>query len=153
MNKQELSDFLKIQFPENKITTETQLTEMTVSPEDLQKTAVFLKNDPHLAFDFLISVTAVDFLEKMTVVYHLDSTSYRHLLVLKTDVTGRENLSVDTVSELWPTAIYQEREVYDLFGIRFNGHRDLRRLFMEDDYGYPLRKDFSDDIKIKKLNA
>jgi NADH:ubiquinone oxidoreductase subunit C len=153
MNKQELSDFLKIQFPENKITTETQLTEMTVSPEDLQKTAVFLKNDPLLAFDFLISLTAVDFLEKMTVVYHLDSTSYRHLLVLKTDVTGRENLSVDTVSELWPTAIYQEREVYDLFGIRFNGHRDLRRLFMEDDYGYPLRKDFSDDIKIKKLNA
>jgi NADH-quinone oxidoreductase subunit C len=153
MNKQELSDFLKIQFPENKITTETQFTEMTVSPEDLQKTAVFLKRDPQLAFDFLISLTAVDFLEKMTVVYHLDSTLYRHLLVLKTDVAGRENPSVDTVSELWPTALYQEREVFDLFGIRFNGHRDLRRLFMEDDYGYPLRKDFIDDIKIKKLNA
>jgi NADH-quinone oxidoreductase subunit C len=153
MNKQELSDFLKIHFPENKINTETQLTELTVSPEELQKTAAFLKNDPQLEFDYLISVTAVDYLEKMTVVYHLDSTLYRHLLVLKTDVTGRENPSVDTVSELWPTAGFQEREVFDLFGIRFNGHKDLRRLFMEDDYGFPLRKDFRDEINIKTLNT
>ena len=153
MNKQELSDFLKIHFPENKITDDTQYTEMTVPPEELQKTAAFLKNDPQLSFDYLISVTAVDFLEKMTVVYHLDSTKFRHLLVLKTNVTGRENPSVDTVSELWPTALFQEREVFDLFGIRFNGHRDLRRLFMEDDYGYPLRKDFQDEVNIIRLNA
>ncbi len=153
MNKQELSDFLKIHFPDGNISSDTQLTEITVSRENLKKTARTLRDEPALAFDYLISLTAVDYKEKMTVVYHLDSTEFRHLLVLKTDVTDRENPAVDTVSDLWITAGYHEREVYDLFGIRFTGHPDLRRLFLEDDYGFPLRKDFSDETKIKTLKS
>ncbi len=153
MNKQELADFLKIRFPDDSISSGTQLTEITVSPENLKKTARTLRDEPALAFDYLISLTAVDYKDKMTMVYHLDSTEFRHVVVIKTDVTDREKPAVDTVSDLWITAGYHEREVFDLFGIRFNGHADLRRLFLEDDYGFPLRKDFSDETKIKTLQS
>jgi NADH:ubiquinone oxidoreductase subunit C len=84
----------------------------------------------------------------MTVVYHLDSTQYRHLIVLKVVLTDREAPMVDSVTSVWPTAEFHEREVFDLFGIRFNNHPNLKRLFLEDDYGYPLRKDFRDEINI-----
>jgi NADH-quinone oxidoreductase subunit C len=84
----------------------------------------------------------------MTVVYHLDSTQFRHLIVLKVVLTDRENPMVDSVTSVWATAEFHEREVFDLFGIRFNNHPNLKRLFLEDDYGFPLRKDFRDEINI-----
>ena len=63
-----------------------------------------------------------------------------------------ENPVVDSLSTLWPTAGFHEREVYDLFGIRFSGHTDMRRLFMEEGYGFPLRKDFSDESRVLNLS-
>jgi NADH:ubiquinone oxidoreductase subunit C len=84
----------------------------------------------------------------MTVVYHLESTEFRHLIVLKSVLSDRENPAIDSLTALYPTAEYFEREVFDLFGIRFNNHPNMKRLFLEDDYGYPLRKDFRDEINI-----
>jgi len=107
-----------------------------------------LKSDRRTAFNYLINHTAVDFKTHFTVVYHLESTDFRHLVVLKSLIACRENPNMDSLTVLYPTAEYFEREVFDLFGIRFNNHPNLKRLFMEDDYGYPLRKDFRDEVNI-----
>ena len=81
-------------------------------------------------------------------VYHINSTKYRHTIVVKTRIDSRENPAVDTLSDIWKTAEFHEREVFDLFGITFRNHPDLRRLFLEDDYGFPLRKDFIDESRM-----
>lgn len=148
MQKQELTDALKKRFPQAVISEETQLTEITVSGAEFHETAKALKGEDEFSFDYLISATAVDFVEKMTVVYHLESVKHRHVVVLKSEIVDRVNPSIDTLSDVWATANHHEREIFDLFGIRFNNHPDLRRLFLEDDYGYPLRKDFKDEINI-----
>ncbi len=148
MQKQELTDALKKRFPEAAFPENTQLTEMVIPKEKISEVAQALKSDEAFSFDYLISLTAVDFVEKMTVVYHLESVKHRQVLVVKVDIEDRENPQVATVSDVWPTANFHEREVFDLFGIRFSNHPDLRRLFLEDDYGYPLRKDFRDEINI-----
>ena len=84
----------------------------------------------------------------MGVVYHLFSTKYNHGIVLKTRTADRENPHLDSVSDIWKTADFHEREVFDLLGIRFTNHPDLRRLFLDSSWGYPLRKDYVDDINI-----
>lgn len=148
LNKQELSDLILKIVPEATFPEGTQLTEVIVPAEKILVLAEELKINKETAFDYLISLTAVDFITNITVVYHLDSTQFRQLLVLKVVLTDRENPVVDTVSSVWTTAEFHEREVFDLFGIRFNNHPNLKRLFLEDDYGYPLRKDFRDEINI-----
>jgi len=152
MQRQELTDFLKNHFPDCSFREDAQYPELTVSAEKIAEVASELKNNQVLAFDYLISLTAVDYKDKFTMVYHLESTTQRQLLVLKADISDRENPAIDTVSLLWKTAEFHEREVYDLFGIRFNGHSDLRRLFLDDDYGFPLRKDFSDETRVLTLS-
>jgi NADH:ubiquinone oxidoreductase subunit C len=84
-------------------------------------------------------------------VYHLSSTEHRHTIVVKAKL-NREDPHIETVSDIWRTAEFHEREVYDLFGIKFTGHPDLRRLIMPDDWkGWPLRKDYDDPINMVKL--
>ena len=148
LNKQELSELILRMVPEATFPEAIQLTEVIVPAEKLFALAEGLKNHKDTAFDYLISLTAVDFITHMTMVYHLDSTQFRHLLVLKVVLTDRENPVVESLTSVWATAEFHEREVFDLFGIRFNNHPNLKRLFLEDDYGYPLRKDFRDEINI-----
>jgi len=148
LNKEELSEIIRTHVPEAVFPEGTQLLEVIVPAEKLFSLAERLKSDPLLAFDYLISQTAVDFTTKFTVVCHLDSVKFRHMLVLKTELTDRENPVVDSLTALYPTAEFFEREIFDLFGIRFNNHPNLKRLFLEDDYGFPLRKDFRDEINI-----
>jgi NADH-quinone oxidoreductase subunit C len=152
MQRQDLTDFLKNRFPDCQVREDAQFPELTIPSEKITEVAAQLKNDPETGFDYLISLTAVDYKDKFTVVYHLESTKIRQLVVMKTDITDRENPSVDTVSTVWPTANPHEREVYDLFGIKFNGHPDLRRLFLDEGYGFPLRKDFSDESRVLTLS-
>jgi NADH:ubiquinone oxidoreductase subunit C len=88
----------------------------------------------------------------LEVVYHLESTTLTHQLVLKVRTDDRENGSVDTVCDIWRTAELHEREAYDLLGIRFNNHPDLRRFFLEEGWiGHPLRKDYVDEVNIVEL--
>jgi len=103
----------------------------------------FLKETPELGFDYFTSVTAVDYLEFFEVVYHLTSMENRQTLVLKTRCYDREKPQIPSVTPLWQGADLQEREVYDLMGIRFQGHPNLKRIFMWEGFeGHPLRKDF-----------
>jgi NADH-quinone oxidoreductase subunit C len=148
LNNQELSELILKIVPEATFPEGTQLMEVIVPAEKLLALAEELKNHKDTAFDYLISLTAVDFNTHITVVYHLESVQYRKLIVIKTLLTDRVNPVVDSVSSVWITAEFHEREVFDLFGIRFNNHPNLKRLFLEDDYGYPLRKDFRDEINI-----
>lgn len=148
LNKQELSEFILKLVPEATFSEGTQLMEVTVPANQVLALAKELKNQDETAYDYLISLTAVDFTTHLTVVYHLDSTKFRQLIVLKVVLNDRENPVVDSVSSVWTTAEFHEREVFDLFGIRFNNHPNLKRLFLEDDYGFPLRKDFRDEVNI-----
>ncbi len=104
----------------------------------------WLRDDPEMRFDFLIDVTAVHWPgepQPMELVYHLHSYSRNDRLRLK--VRTAERGPVPTVSGVWRTADWNERETYDMFGIEFEGHPDLRRILMPDDYtDFPLRKEF-----------
>jgi NADH-quinone oxidoreductase subunit C len=117
-----------------------------VVPRDrLKRVAEFLVSDPSLRFSFLSDITPVDRFPlepRFEVNYHLVSIDRRERLRLKVKLGGSDP-SVSSVSGVWPTANWHERESYDLFGIRFEGHPDLRRILMPDDWeGYPLRKDY-----------
>jgi len=102
-------------------------------------------------FDYLFCLTCVDWKTHLTMVYHLTSTIHRHTLVVKSKL-DRNNPEIETVSDIWRTAEFHEREVYDLFGVKFSHHPDLRRLLLTDDFnGYPLRKDFEDPVNMIKL--
>jgi len=122
-------------------------TTVLLLPGDLVSVCRFLREHPDLAFDFLADVTGVDRLNlpesspRLEVVYHLYSLQYRRRLRLKVRVD--EGQPVPSVTGVWPTADWHEREVYDMFGVRFQGHPDLRRILMPDDWeGHPLRKDY-----------
>ncbi|HZL09599.1 MAG TPA: NADH-quinone oxidoreductase subunit C [Prolixibacteraceae bacterium] len=148
LNKQELTELIREFEPDTEIPEGTQLLEAIVPVEKLLSLVEKLKSNQKTAFNYLISETAVDFITHMTVVYHLESTEFRHMVVLKSVLSDRENPIIESLTALYPTAEYFEREIFDLFGIRFNNHPNLKRLFLEDDYGYPLRKDFRDEINI-----
>ena len=105
-----------------------------------------LKEDPKLSFNFLMDVTAVDWLDRreprFDVVYQLLSLSYLHRLSVKIGV-AEEKPELDSVRPLWPAANFLEREVWDMYGITFRGHGDLRRILLYDEFvGHPLRKDY-----------
>jgi NADH:ubiquinone oxidoreductase subunit C len=148
LNRQELTDIIRGFEPDAEFPEGTKLMEIVVPAEKLFSLVEKLKSDKRTAFNYLVDHTAVDFTTHFTVVYHLESTDFRHLVVLKSLIADRENPNVDSLTALYQTAEYFEREVFDLFGIRFNNHPNLKRFYMEDDYGYPLRKDFRDEVNI-----
>jgi NADH-quinone oxidoreductase subunit C len=121
-----------------------------VSRDAVGQALALCRDDAALRFDMLIDVTAVDYLRfpgredgpRFDVVYHLYSTEHHHRLRLKVPVE-QDDPWVPTASGLWPIANWLEREVWDMFGIRFAGHPDLRRLLMYEEFeGHPLRKDY-----------
>jgi NADH:ubiquinone oxidoreductase subunit C len=149
MNQELLFKFVSEISKEAVLSDNKQFTEIIVPKEKLHEVAAALKSSPETQFDYLICQTGVDINEKLGVVYHMQSTTLRHIVVLKVFAEGRETPVIDTVSDIWRSAEYFEREIYDLLGIQFANHPDLRRLFLEDDFvGFPLRKDFADDVNI-----
>ena len=148
LNREELSKILLEFVPDAEIPEGTQMTEAIIPAEKLVELAEKLKSDKRTRFDYLISHTAVDFTTHFMAVYHLDSTEFRHIVVLKVKIDDRENPKIETLSGVYPASEFFEREVFDLFGIKYKNHPNLKRLFLEDDYGFPLRKDFRDEINM-----
>ncbi len=151
MEKTELMELITKVISDGTVSEGSQYPEIVVPAEKLREAALALRNLEGQPFDYLINMTAADFTDKFTVYYHMESTQDHQLVVLKADIPNRDKAEVDTVSDVWATAEFFEREVFDLFGIRFKNHPDLRRLFLEDDYGFPLRKDFKDEVNIIEL--
>lgn len=150
MDKQQIKDIIAGWGIEAEMNDAKQNLEILVPANNLHEIALKLRNSPELQFDFLLSATAVDWTTHFTTVYHLTSSNLHHVVVLKTNISDRENPEVDTLSDIWATADSQEREIFDLFGIKFHNHPDLRRLFLDEGWGFPLRKDYTDE-NIKEL--
>jgi NADH-quinone oxidoreductase subunit C len=125
-----------------------------IRPEFLTKVIDFLKNDSRLQFDVLIDITALDFPERnprFDVVYHLLSLPFSRRIRMKVPVGGAEPI-VDSLTPWWGSANWLEREVWDMFGIRFAGHPDLKRILMYEEFqGHPLRKDYPIDKRQPRI--
>lgn len=134
--------------PDAEVVNGRQYLEVTVAPGKLHTLAEQLKKNPETDFDFLFCQTGVDYGDSLGVVYHLESVKHRHFIVLKTKTPNRETPQLESVYDLWKAAEYHEREIYDLVGIKFRNHPDLRRFFLDESWGYPLRKDFVDNVNI-----
>ncbi|MBL7708632.1 MAG: NADH-quinone oxidoreductase subunit C [Chitinophagaceae bacterium] len=125
---------------------------ITIEPKDWLPFSQQLRNDSDLFFDYLFCQTCIDWKTHLTMVYHLSSTTHRHNIVIKAKL-DRNKPEIETVSHIWRTAEFHEREVYEMFGVHFLNHPDLRLLILPDGWEgkNPLRKDFEDPINMIKL--
>ena len=125
---------------------------VTVDPNNWFPLAQQLRYDESLHFDYLFCVTCVDWKTHLIMVYHLTSTKFRHTIVVKS-VLKNDVPEIETVSHIWKTAIFHEREAYEMFGVNFLNHPDLRLLILPDGWEgkNPMRKDFEDPINMIKL--
>ena len=115
---------------------------IVVDPKAIVEIGRYMRDDAELAIDCLSNESGVDYKDRIEVVYHLFSYKQRHTAVVKIKLP-RENPSVETLENVWKSANWMEREIYDLLGVNFEGHSDMRRLLMPEDWiGHPLRKDF-----------
>lgn len=134
--------------PNAEVVEGKQYLEVTVIPGKLHELAKQLKEDQETLFDFMFCQSGIDYGDSLGVVYHIESIKYRHSIVLKTKIANRETPIIESVYDIWKAAEYHEREIYDLVGIKFRNHPDLRRFFLDESWGYPLRKDFVDEVNI-----
>jgi NADH:ubiquinone oxidoreductase subunit C len=147
MQTEELTTLITSLAPDQKPGISKQYPEFILPADKIHEVAKTLKENPQTKMDYLFSLTAADRKDGLNVIYHLTSTEYHHTVVLRVILADRENPMVATLSDLWSGAEYLEREVFDLFGIKFENHPDLRRLFLDDEWvGYPLRKDYKDSF-------
>lgn len=116
---------------------------MLVKSENLPQILEFLKNTSSLEFDYLIDITATDYWDYFELIYRLVSIKNNHGLIVKTRLAGREDIKCASVTGLYNGASFMEREIYDLMGIKFEGHPNLKHLFLWEGFqGYPLRRDY-----------
>ena len=125
---------------------------INIEPKDWLPFAKQLRVDEQLFFDYLFCLTCIDWKTHLTMVYHLTSTKYRHNIVVKSKL-DRNNPEIETVNHIWGTAEFHEREVYEMFGVKFLNHPDLRLLILPDGWEgkNPMRKDFEDPVNMIKL--
>lgn len=118
-------------------------TTVLVRSESVLEACRFLYHTPGLDLDYLVNLTGVDYLDYLEVAYHLLSMKHNHSFILKARCHDREQPTVPSVTPIWKGADLQEREVYDLLGIHFKGHPNMKRIFLWEGFqGHPLRRDF-----------
>ena len=125
---------------------------ISIEAKDWLTLAQQLHHDESLCFDYLFCLTCIDFKTNLTMVYHLSSTKYRHNIVVRT-ILDTGSPAIESVANIWKTAEFHEREVYEMFGVNFLNHPDLRLLILPDGWEgkNPMRKDFEDPINMIKL--
>ena len=123
-----------------------------IDPKDWLPLAQQLRNDESLQFDYLFCVTCVDWKTHLSMVYHFTSTTFHHNIVVKA-ILNNDTPEIETVSHIWKTAEFHEREVYERFGVNFLHHSDLRLLILPDGWEgkNPMRKNFEDPVNMIKL--
>ncbi len=150
MTSEELTSFVTRLAPELVAVANRQFPEFVVAADKIHGLARQLKDDADTQMDYLFCLTAADRKDGLHVIYHLTSSVYRHSLVLRVILPDKNTPVVPTVGDVWKAAEFYEREVFDLFGIVFQNHPDLRRIFLDDDWaGFPLRKDYKDSFTLE----
>lgn len=152
MNNEELEKYILSLDQELSPREKSDRVSIIVPDEKLLKIMNTLRHDGALLFDMLSAHTAIDWLKdnKIELIYQLFSTHIRHRMMVSVSL-NRESPVVSSVCSLWQIAQWQEREVYDLFGVRYQNHPDLRRILLEDDWqGHPLLKDYKDDFMLER---
>ena len=152
MTKEELKIKFAELFPSATSDEGGEWLNINVAPADFPPMMEMLRNKTELSFDYMFCLTCIDWKTHLTMVYHLESTTYRHQLVVKVQL-DRVSPGIETVSHIWRTAEFHEREVYEMFGVNFLNHPDLRLLILPDGWEgrNPLRKDFEDPVNMIKL--
>ena len=152
MTKEELKVKLTEFYPAATFDEAGEWLNVNIESKDWLALAQQLRNDDSVFFNYLFCLTCIDWKTHLTMVYHLTSTKFRHIIVVKSklDITKPE---IETVSSIWRTAEFHEREVYEMFGVNFINHPDLRLLILPDGWEgkNPLRKDFEDPINMIRL--
>ncbi len=125
---------------------------MFVEPAAFRALMEKLRTNEQLGFDYMFCLTCVDWKTHLTMVYHLSSTRYRYNIVVKAKL-DRAVPEIETICDIWRTAEFHEREVYELFGVKFLNHPDLRLLILPDGWEgkNPMRKDYEDEVNMIKL--
>jgi NADH-quinone oxidoreductase subunit C len=150
MTNEEIKEFITSILPAASFDETGEWLNVLIDPNDWMQLAKKLKYST-FNFNYLFCLTCVDWKTHLTMVYHLSSTGHRQTIVVKANL-NRDNPEIETVCDIWRTAEFHERECFELFGVKFLNHPDLRRLILTDDFeGYPLRKDFEDPINMIKL--
>jgi NADH-quinone oxidoreductase subunit C len=120
-----------------------------VDSEEMKPLITALRRNNEFSFDYLFCLTCIDWKTHLTMVYHLLSRTHKHTVVLKAKIADVKNPEIETVCDIWQTANFHEREVFDLFGVNFKGHPDMRRILLDENWdGFPLRKNYVDENMI-----
>jgi NADH-quinone oxidoreductase subunit C len=152
MTKEELKIKIAELFPSAVLDESSEWLTINIVPGELISVAEILRSKVELSFDYLFCQTCVDWKTHLTMVYHLESTTYRHQVVVKAQL-DRNKPEIETVSHIWRTAEFNEREAYEMFGVNFLNHPDLRLLILPDGWEgrNPMRKDFEDPVNMIRL--
>ena len=152
MTKEELKIKFAELFPSATIDESGEWLNINITPAEFISSIDILRNKVELNFDYMFCLTCIDWKTHLTMVYHLESTIYRHQVVVKVQL-DRNKPEIETVSHIWRTAEFHEREVYEMFGVNFLNHPDLRLLILPDGWEgrNPMRKDFEDPVNMIKL--
>lgn len=150
MTNEELKQAITLLVPSATFDETGEFLNAIIPSENLLPLMKELRFKEELYFDYLFCLTCVDWKDHLMMVYHLNSKKHRHTFVLKAKITDTLKPSIETLCHIWPAAELLEREVFDLFGVKFINHPDLRRLLMDEEWvGYPLRKNYVDEHMIE----
>ncbi|MDQ3108804.1 MAG: NADH-quinone oxidoreductase subunit C [Bacteroidota bacterium] len=150
MNRDDLKTSLTALLPEVTFDETGEFLVVLVPAGELLPFMTSLRTKEEFNMDYLFCLTCIDWKDHFMMVYHLLSKTHRHEFVVKAKLTDRTNPQIESLANIWRTADFHEREVFDLFGIKFLHHPDLRRIFLDDNWpGFPLRKDYVDENMIE----
>lgn len=152
MTREELTAILASISPGIQVEEGVEWLNIRIDHQEWPQLAQQLRVNEKLSFDYLFCLTCIDWKTHLDMVYHLTSTTFRHHLVVKSKLDLNDP-AIETVSGIWKTALFHEREVYEMFGVAFRNHPDLRLLILPDGWEgrNPLRKDFDDPVNMIKL--
>lgn len=149
MSNEELKSSISTILPSATYDETGEFLNVIIASQDLIPLMHSLRTKSELDFNYLFCLTCVDWKDHLMMVYYMLSKTHQHTLVIKAKITDTINPQIETVCNIWRTAEMLEREVFDLFGVKFINHPDLRRLFLSDDWpGHPLRKNYEDENMI-----
>lgn len=150
MTNEELKASISLLQPSCTYDESGEFLNVCISSQELLPLMQSLRSKNELYFDYLFCLTCVDWKDHLMMVYFLNSRLHHHTIVVKAKINDIENPSIESVNDIWKTAELNEDEVFDLFGVKFKNHPNLRRLFMPEDWkGFPLRKNYEDEHMIE----